>query len=85
MITSMIIHSVSGSTSMIIHSVSGLSEGGGNICYTSASGSSEGGGNIIIYRIAGNFRWSKFRENPVSPPEENFAVLIFAFSTSASY
>ena len=30
------------------------------------------------YRIAGNFRGSKF--SPVSPPEEIFAVLIFAFS-----
>ena len=29
------------------------------------------------YRIAGNFC-----ENPVSPPEEIFAVLIFAFSAS---
>ena len=45
------------------------------------------------YRIAGNFRWSKFsrkshfpsrrnfRKNPISPPEEIFTVLIFTFST----
>ena len=29
------------------------------------------------YRIAGNFRWFKFSQNPISPPEE-----IFMFSTS---
>ena len=32
------------------------------------------------YRIAGNFR-----ETPVSPPEEIFALLIFVFSASASF
>ena len=31
------------------------------------------------------FTGPDFRKNPVSPPEEIFAVLIFAFSASASY
>ena len=38
-----------------------------------------------LYCIAGNFTGPNFLENPVSPPEEIFAVLIFSFSASASF
>ena len=34
------------------------------------------------YRIAGNFAGPNFLNNPVSPPEEIFTVLIFAFNES---
>ena len=41
--------------------------------------------DIPIYPIAGNFRGSKFSRKSRFPPEEIFAVLIFAFSASASF